>query len=308
MAGITDAPFRDLVCSFGGVSAVVSEMASSESLIRNSQKTHKRIVNCRDDVLKVVQIFGADIKNMSASAIIGEDSGADIIDINMGCPARKIVSNEAGAALMKNEDLAAKITESVASSVNVPISVKMRLGWDFEHINCLSMAKRLENSGANMVAIHCRTRNQMYSGEADWAAIKQLSNTIKIPYICNGDIKSSEDALNAINQSNAFGIMIGRAALGKPWIIKQISEFLRNKTLIPDPSLQEQLSIVMRHFYSTLEFYGELAGIRIFRKHFCWYSCGLGNSSSFRETINKLDNAQCIEKHVKIFYEKNFNN
>jgi tRNA-dihydrouridine synthase B len=195
MAGVTDGPFRETVMEFGATAAV-SEMVSSEALVRSSRKTYGRLP--RKDPWKIVQIAGADPQHMAESAIINENLGADVIDINMGCPARKIVSNESGSALMKNEDLAVKIVESVVKSVKIPVTLKMRLGWDNENVNFISLAKKFEDAGAQMLAIHCRTRSQMYGGQANWSLISELKNAVKIPYLCNGDIKSREDALRAL--------------------------------------------------------------------------------------------------------------
>ncbi|MDR2781709.1 MAG: tRNA dihydrouridine synthase DusB [Holosporaceae bacterium] len=302
MAGVTDAPFREMVESFGAT-AVVSEMVSSESLVRFSKKTYRRIADKNDKYLKIVQLVGFDPKNMAESAIINEDLGADIVDINMGCPARKIVSNDSGAALMTNEDLAVKIVDAVVKAVKIPVTVKIRLGWDNEHINCISLAKKFEEAGIQMIAIHCRTRNQMYSGNANWSLINELRDVIRIPYLCNGDIKTGEDAVCAIEKSNATGVMIGRAALGKPWLLNQIMKFFDTHEVIQSPSLEEQFCIVMKHFYTVLDFYGELQGIRVFRKHFCWYSTGLSGASRFRETINSADDISFIKNCVESFYE-----
>jgi tRNA-dihydrouridine synthase B len=303
MAGVTDAPFREITAGFGAT-AVVSEMISSEALVRLNKKTYRRLIN--KNLLKIAQIMGADPKKMAESAVINEDLGADIIDINMGCPARKIVSGEAGAALLKNEDLAVRIAESVVKAVKIPVTLKMRLGWDNENINCLSFAKKFENAGVQMLAIHCRTRNQMYGGKADWTSIGELRNIIKIPYLCNGSIKSGEDAVKALQESRAHGVMIGRAALGKPWLLNQVMKFLSERKIVPPPSIEEQFQIVMKHFNAVLDFYGETQGIRIFRKHFCWYSSGLCGSSSFRETINRSENLSFIKNCVEDFYKKHF--
>ena len=303
MAGVTDAPFRELVCTFGAT-AVVSEMVSSEALVRNSKKTYKRLINKNDNGLKIVQIVGADPKKMAESAVISEDLGANCVDINMGCPAKKIVSNNSGSALMKDENLAVSIAESVVKAVKIPVTLKMRLGWDAENINFLSIAKKFEDVGIQMLAVHCRTRNQMYSGSADWTAINHLKDVVKIPYLCNGDIKSTKDAEEALKQSGATGVMIGRAALGRPWLLKQIMDFLKNKPITPAPSIEEQFKIIMNHFDNTLDFYGENHGIKVFRKHFCWYSIGLSEASKFRETINKIEDISYIKNYVEEFYKK----
>ncbi|MDR1235767.1 MAG: tRNA dihydrouridine synthase DusB [Holosporaceae bacterium] len=305
MAGITDAPFREIVENFGAT-AVVSEMVSSESLVRFSQKTYKRLVDRNAGSLKIVQLVGFDPGNMAESAIINESLGADVIDINMGCPVRKIVSNNSGAALMSDENLAVKIVESVVKAVKIPVTVKMRLGRDSEHITFASLAKKLEESGAQMLAIHCRTRAQMYSGNANWSLIKELRDIIKIPYLCNGDIKNGDDAARALEQSGADGVMVGRAALGKPWLPNQIMKFLDTKEVIPPPTGAEQFNIIMKHLDAALDFYGESRGIRIFRKHFCRYCSGLNGASSFREIINHSDDVSFIKNCAKDFYKRLF--
>ena len=306
MAGVTDAPFREVVMSFGAT-AVVSEMVSSEALIRNSQKTYRRLHSNMKNVLKIVQIMGANPINMAESAKINEQLGADVIDINMGCPARKIVSNESGSALMRDENLAVEIAKTVVNAVKIPVTLKMRLGWDSEHINCFSLAKKFEDIGIQMLTIHCRTRNQMYSGIADWSAIAKMRETVKIPYLCNGDIKSIADAKKALELSRANGVMIGRGALGHPWLLKQIMEQLQEGSVRTQiPSLQQQYEIIMRHFQATLDFYGEYHGLRVFRKHFCWYSSGLSGASGFRETINRVENVALAKECVRKFYENLF--
>ena len=306
MAGVTDAPFREIVMSFGAT-AVVSEMVSSEALIRNSQKTYRRLHSNMKNVLKIVQIMGANPINMAESAKINEQLGADIIDINMGCPARKIVSNESGSALMRDENLAVEIAKTVINAVKIPVTLKMRLGWDNEHINCFSLAKKFEDVGIQMLTIHCRTRNQMYSGIADWSAIAKMRETVKIPYLCNGDIKSIADAEKALELSRANGVMIGRGALGRPWLLKQVMEGLQEGAVHTEtPSLQQQYEIIMRHFQVTLDFYGEYHGLRVFRKHFCWYSSGLSGASGFRENINRVENVALAKEYVCKFYENLF--
>jgi tRNA-dihydrouridine synthase B len=305
MAGVTDMPFRQLVESFGA-SATVSEMVSSEALVRNNSKTQRRLIGVGSHLPKVVQIFGSNPKNMADAAKLNASLGADALDINMGCPVRKIVSNDSGAALMKNEDLAVKIAESVVNAVDIPISVKMRLGWDTEHINCFRLAKKFESIGVKMLTIHCRTRNQMYGGSADWSAIAELKKIIHIPYVCNGDIKTPEDAATALKLSRADGVMVGRGALGKPWKLRQIMDFIQWQKQTAPPSLSKQLTIALEHFHNTLDFYGEYRGLRVFRKHFCWYSDGLNGASRFRETINRSVNVAFMENVVKEFYERQF--
>lgn len=303
MAGVTDTPFRNLVCEFG-VTAVVSEMVSSEALTRNNEKTLKRLTG--NNPVKIVQIVGSDPQRMAESAKINENNGADIIDINMGCPVKKIVNNCSGSALLKDEKLARKIAEAVVKAVKIPVTLKMRLGWDNESKNFKSLAKQFEEVGVRMLAIHCRTRSQMYSGSANWQEIADLKDIIKIPYLVNGDIKTCEDVRQALSQSNANGVMIGRASLGKPWLLNQIWQQINFKNKIASPTTEEQYKIVMHHFSDTLEFYGIEHGIRIFRKHFCWYSSGMSGASSFREKINKLSDVNEIKLLVQKFYQNHF--
>lgn len=317
MAGVTDAPFREVVASFAAT-AVVSEMVSSEALVRNSKKTYKRLPEIPVTLLKeeydlttlppivISQIMGADPKHMAESAKINEGFGVDAIDINMGCPARKIVSNNSGSALMQNEDLALKIVESIVAAVNIPVTLKMRLGWDNDHINFSSLAKKFENAGVQMLSIHCRTRSQMYSGKADWSTIKCLSKTIKIPYLCNGDIRNSTDARVALEQSGASGVMIGRATLGKPWLLKQVMDDLKTSSTnksFKSLSSRDRLAVIIQHFYATLDFYGKYHGLRVFRKHFCWYSAGMSGASEFREAINRIQDVNEAVECIKRFYE-----
>lgn len=303
MAGITDDPFRRVVSSFGAT-AVVSEMVSSEALVRNIAKTYVRLQSSNRNILKIVQIVGANPENMAKSAIINEELGANAIDINMGCPVRKIVSNDSGSALMKDEELAIKIAKAIVKSVKIPVTVKMRLGWDSESINFASLARKFEDIGIKMLAIHCRTRKQMYSEKADWSQIARLRDEISIPYLCNGDIISPETAAAALNASRANGVMIGRGALGKPWLLRQIMDAFEGSKPRKPPSISEQFEIVMSHFAEVLDFYGESSGIRIFRKHFCWYSAGFAGASNFRTTINKAEELPEIKKIVEEFYAK----
>ncbi|MDR0677581.1 MAG: tRNA dihydrouridine synthase DusB [Holosporaceae bacterium] len=303
MAGITDAPFRDLAGKFH-ITASVSEMISSEALIRSNKKTRSRLKNSNTS-FKIIQIVGFDPQHMAESATINESLGADAIDINMGCPVRKIVSNNSGAALMKDEDLALKIVESIVKTVKIPVTIKMRLGWDNENINCFSLAKKFENAGIQMITVHCRTRKQMYGGKANWSSIKDLRNIIKIPYLCNGDIKTCEDAALALKESNATGVMIGRAAIGKPWLPGNIMNFLHGEALFT-PSTKELFAIISEHFQHVLDFYGKERGIKIFRKHFCKYSANMSGASNFKNVINQAEDLNFIKSYVKDFFESQF--
>lgn len=301
MAGITDAPFRKLVLKFGA-SFVISEMISSEAISRKNEKTYKRLIQFDNSQDRVVQIFGDTPVVMAEAAKMCVDFGATHININMGCPAKKIVNGNAGAALMKDEALACSIVKSVISSVNVTVSVKMRLGWDDTNKNASRLAKKLEDIGISLLIVHGRTRSQGYSGNADWKAISNVKNAVNIPVLCNGDI-NEENFETALDESKCDGIMIGREALGKPWILSNILKRIDNNDYDKfQPSMHELLNIMLEHFEESLLFYGTDAGIKIFRKHFCWYSKGLHNSSNFRQVINTIENVNEIKENLEKFF------
>lgn len=306
-AGITDFPFRKIVQKFGA-SAVVYEMASSEALIRNHVRTLKRYTSIKNTCLNIAQIVGSDPEKMAQSAIISQDLGADAIDINMGCPAKKIVQNNSGAALLKNKYLAIKIAESVLNAVKIPVTIKMRLGWDANSINANELAIDFQNLGISSIAVHGRTRNQFYSGQADWQKIGEIKKNInKIPLICNGDIIDYDTAQNALKTSKADGIMIGRAAVGAPWLLNDIMNFLHNGILNNQPSIDQKFSTILEHFELSLDFYGIENGIKIFRKHLCAYTSGMKNSANFRQQINTIDSVDEIKKMLKSFHSFQIN-
>jgi len=300
MAGVSDNPFRKMVQKFGA-GLTVSEMVASEAMIRENKKT-LQIASKHTKNLMSVQIAGRDPAVMAKAAKLNEDLGADIIDINFGCPAKKVVSGNAGSALMKDEDLASRIMESVVNAVKVPVTVKMRLGWDNENKNAPSLSKKAENLGIKMITVHGRTRNQFYKGNADWKSVKSVKDSVKIPVIVNGDIVDFETADKALSLSNADGIMIGRGTYGSPWLPSQIIDYLNGKTPSKNPDTQELKNIVLEHFEEMLSFYGEKAGLRIARKHMSWYSSGLKDSAVFRNKINSLDNVQEVITTINEFF------
>ena len=304
MAGVTDQPFRRIVQKFGA-GLVVSEMVASEAIIRENRKTLQMAARDRDNKqLMSVQIVGCEPGVMAKAAGFNEELGADIIDINFGCPVKKVVSGNAGSALMKDEELASRIMDAVVKAVSIPVSVKMRLGWDSEHKNAALLAKRAESLGVKMIAVHGRTRSQLYGGKADWETVKEVKEAVKIPVIVNGDITDFASADTALLLSGADGVMIGRGTYGAPWFISQVMEHLKGNTPMKTPDLKELQVILLEHFEEMLSFYGERAGLRIARKHIGWYSKGLRDSSVFREKINSIESAAVAKNIISEYFDK----
>jgi tRNA-dihydrouridine synthase B len=310
MSGVTDLPFRRLVKSFGS-SLVISEMIASKAMILQTRESLKKCQKDSDQYPMSVQLAGCDPEVMAEAAKLNEDLGADIIDINFGCPVKKVVNSFAGSALMKDEALATKIMESVVKAVKIPVTMKMRLGWNSENLNAPTFAKNAENVGIKMLTVHGRTRCQMYNGNANWQAIAKVKEAVKIPVIANGDIKNSQDAKKALELSNADGVMIGRACYGKPWLINQISSELNHCQPIKIPNLQQQLQIVLKHLYEMIDHYGVQTGLSMAKKHIGWYSSGIKDSAEFRAKINCIAVINNEEKKVDEiiqlitnFYEK----
>jgi tRNA-dihydrouridine synthase B len=302
MSGVTDKPFRKIVKSFGA-GLMVSEMIASEAMIR---QTKDSLLKCEISPLEEmtsVQLAGNDPQKMAEAAKLNEDMGAKIIDLNYGCPVKKVVNGYAGSALMKDECKALAILDAVTSAVKIPVTLKMRTGWDKEHLNAPYLAKEAEKLGIKLITIHGRTRCQMYKGSADWKFIKLVKDAVKIPVIANGDIKTYEDIDNALQDSTADGVMIGRGAYGKPWIISQASHYLKTGEKLPDPSLYKKYSIIMTHFDEMLEHYNEIQAIRLFRKHIGWYSSGLTGGAVFRNEVNKLENSEYVKNKITYFFE-----
>ena len=304
MSGVTDLPYRKLVKKFGA-GLVVSEMIASRAMIARSHQSLKKcaIDNENSDATRAcVQLAGCEPEIIAECAKMNEDMGAKIIDLNFGCPAKKVVGGFAGSALMRDERLAAKILQATVNAVSIPVTLKMRLGWDDNSKNAQILAKIAEDIGIKMITIHGRTRCQFYKGNADWEAISRVKEAVRIPVIANGDIVCVNSAISALKQSGADGIMIGRGCYGKPWLISQVAHFLIKRKKLPDPSLADQLQVVLSHYDAIIDHYGHDIGIKIARKHLGWYSSGLPNSSEFRASINQLNDSADVKDIVNEFY------
>ncbi len=302
MSGVTDLPFRKLVKSFGA-SLLISEMIASRAMIIQTRESLKKCQKDTDHYPMSVQLAGCDPKIMAEAAKLNEDLGADIIDINFGCPVKKVVNGFAGSALMKDEDLATRIMEAVVKAVKIPVTMKTRMGWNTQNLNAPSLAKKAENVGIKMITIHGRTRCQMYNGNANWTFVSQVKEVVKIPIIVNGDIKDAIMAKEALRLSGADGVMIGRACYGKPWLINQIHQELSGLEVTPDPTLGVQREVVLNHLESMIEHYGEYVAISLARKHIGWYSSGIKGSAEYRAKINTIKDTDILRKTISEFYE-----
>ena len=299
MAGITDLPFR-LICERFNPGITTTEMVSSKAILYNDEKT-KKLMNITNEKRPIaIQIFGSEIEAMSyASKYVSNI--ADVIDINMGCPAPKVTKNGDGSSLLKNLDHAGEIIDAVVKNSAVPVSLKIRLGWDKENIVATEIAKIAEQVGISMITVHGRTRSEFYSGKSDLEEIAKVKENVKIPVIGNGDIIDEESAENMFKKTNVDGIMIGRGAIGNPWIFERVKYYLKTENKLPNMSLNEKRKIITEHFLLELQEKGEYTGIREFRKHLAYYSKGLGKASEFRKKINTLEKSkdviECINEY-----------
>ena len=295
MAGVTDLPFR-LLCKEQGAGLLCMEMVSAKGIYYNNKNTEQLLAIDEREHPVSLQLFGSDPEIMSEMAKKIEERPFDILDINMGCPVPKVVNNGDGSALMKNPVLAGKIIEKTARDIKKPVTVKIRKGFDDAHINAVEMAKVAEASGAAAIAVHGRTREQYYSGRADWDIIRQVKEAVKIPVIGNGDILTPEDAIRIEEQTGCDGFMIARGAQGNPWIFAQILHYFKTGEHLPKPTAEEMVQMMLRHAKMQLAFKGDYTGIREIRKHAAWYTAGYPNAARLRSAINEVESYEQLEE------------
>ncbi len=306
MAGVTDQPFRQL-CRRLGAGLVVSEMVTSDVSLWNTRKSSLRMIHSGDAEPRSVQIAGADPQMLAEAARRNVEMGAQIIDINMGCPAKKVCNKAAGSALMKDEQLVSAILQAVVAAVDVPVTLKIRTGWDRANKNGLTVAKIAEQSGISALAVHGRTRADLYTGEAEYDTIAAIKQAVTLPVFANGDIDSPHKARQVLDATGADGLLIGRAAQGRPWIFREIAHYLETGTQLPAPSLLEVEGILLEHLAALHTFYGDVMGVRIARKHVGWYLATLPGAREFRAQFNRLESTDAQCANVRQFFVERHN-
>ena len=288
MAGVTDLPFR-LICKEQGAGLLCMEMVSAKAIYYNNKNTEELMAIDERELPVSLQLFGSDPDIISEMAKRIEEKPFAILDINMGCPVPKVVNNREGSALMKNPKLVEEIVTKTVKAINKPVTIKIRKGFDDDNVNAVEIAKIAEDCGISAIAIHGRTREQYYSGKADWDIIRQVKENVSIPVIGNGDVFEVQDAINMLNQTNCDAIMIGRGAQGNPWIFKRINHYMQTGEILPEPTLEEKIETAKKHLALAVEEHGEYVAVREMRKHIAWYLKGLRNSARVRDEINKIE-------------------
>lgn len=301
MSGVTDLPFRRLVRQFGD-HLVTSEMIASRAVIDKTKESLKKGKAALESFPVSVQLAGCDADTMAEAAKLCEDAGADIIDINYGCPVKKVVNGFAGSAMMKDEKRAGQVLEAVVGAVSVPVTLKMRTGWNAANRNAPSIARLAYDAGVKMITVHGRTRCQMYNGRADWEFIRQVKEAVPLPIIANGDITTAQEAEQCLEQSGADGVMIGRGMYGRPWLLREISAHLAGSSAPDRPSRAQQKETLLQHYSDMLSFYGREAGMRIGRKHVGWYSRGMKGSAEFRNNVMRQSDPDIVLSMIEEYY------